>query len=44
MVLSIYDNTQISSFGIDLLGFRIGIFIGLPDEPAVFAIVGSALR
>jgi len=33
MVLSIYDNTQISRVGIDLLGFRFGIFAGAADEP-----------
>ena len=31
--LSIYDNTQISSFGTDLLGFWVGIFTGFADEP-----------
>lgn len=33
MVLSIYDNIQISTVGTDLLRFRLGIFAGAADEP-----------
>jgi hypothetical protein len=42
MVLSIYDNIQISTVGTDLLRFRLGIFARAADEPGAIAIVGSA--